>query len=100
MTPPWTSSVLVVLLSAFSVRDQCREKPDRCKSLPWPEYKTPKRVNGSDARFEVYRLASGIFVIYEAHLSEKEMSGVKSFHHNSEAVLNRTPDGVTYATQY
>src|SRR5882672_9282539 len=44
---------------------------DWCRSLPRPEYKTLERVPVSDPWFEVYRVASGVFAIYEPHQAEE-----------------------------
>ncbi len=45
--------------------------PDWCRPLPRPEYKTLERVPVSDAWFEVYKPAPGVFAIYEPHQSEE-----------------------------
>jgi glyoxylase-like metal-dependent hydrolase (beta-lactamase superfamily II) len=50
------------------------EKPDWCKPLPRPEYKSLERVNILDAWFEVYKVAPGMFAIYEPHQSEEVIS--------------------------
>jgi glyoxylase-like metal-dependent hydrolase (beta-lactamase superfamily II) len=50
------------------------QTPDWCKKLPRPEYKTLQRVNVSDPWFEVYRVASGVFAIYEPHQSEETIA--------------------------
>jgi len=50
------------------------QTPDWCKKLPRPEYKTLQRADVSDPWFEVYRVASGVFAIYEPHQSEETIS--------------------------
>jgi Metallo-beta-lactamase superfamily len=45
--------------------------PDWCRALPRPEYKSLKRVPVSDAWFEVYKPAPGVFAIYEPHQAEE-----------------------------
>jgi glyoxylase-like metal-dependent hydrolase (beta-lactamase superfamily II) len=50
------------------------QTPDWCKKLPRPEYKTLPRVNVSDPWFEVYKMAAGVFAIYEPHQSEETIS--------------------------
>jgi glyoxylase-like metal-dependent hydrolase (beta-lactamase superfamily II) len=45
--------------------------PQWCKALPRPEYKSLERVAVSDAWFEVYRPAKGVFAIYEPHQAEE-----------------------------
>jgi len=50
------------------------EKPDWCKALPRPEYKTLQRVLPDESWFEVYRVAPGTFAIYEPHQFEETIS--------------------------
>ena len=50
------------------------EKPEWCKELPRPEYKTLERVSVADSWFEVYRIRPGVFAIYEPHQSEEIIS--------------------------
>jgi glyoxylase-like metal-dependent hydrolase (beta-lactamase superfamily II) len=45
--------------------------PAWCKSLPHPEFKALERVPVKDAWFEVYKIAPGVFAIYEPHQSEE-----------------------------
>jgi glyoxylase-like metal-dependent hydrolase (beta-lactamase superfamily II) len=69
------SSLLLIALSASLVSAQGQtEKPDWCKPLPRPEYKTLQLVNVSDGWFEVYKVAPGTFAIYEPHQSEEVIS--------------------------
>jgi len=49
-------------------------KPDWCKPLPRPEYKTLQRVLPEEPWFEVYKVAPGVFAIYEPHQSEETIS--------------------------
>src|SRR5208282_848987 len=39
--------------------------PDWCRQLPRPKYKQLERVPSVDPWFEVYRIAPGVFAIYE-----------------------------------
>ena len=48
--------------------------PGWCRALPRPEYKTLARVPVPDPWFEVYRVAPGVFAIYEPHQSEETIS--------------------------
>ncbi|MFI5092081.1 MAG: MBL fold metallo-hydrolase [Candidatus Acidiferrum sp.] len=48
--------------------------PDWCKNLPRPEYKSLERVLPNDAWFEVYKVAPGVFAIYEPHQAEEVIS--------------------------
>src|SRR5579864_7501914 len=47
---------------------------DWCRALPRPEYKNLERVPISDSWFEVYRVATSVFAIYEPHQSEETIS--------------------------
>jgi glyoxylase-like metal-dependent hydrolase (beta-lactamase superfamily II) len=48
--------------------------PDWCKALPRPEYKSLERVLPSEPWFEVYKVAPGVFAIYEPHQAEEVIS--------------------------
>lgn len=49
-------------------------QPAWCRALPRPEYQALERIAVSDPWFEVYRVAPGVFAIYEPHQSEEVMS--------------------------
>jgi glyoxylase-like metal-dependent hydrolase (beta-lactamase superfamily II) len=49
-------------------------KPEWCKPLPRPEYKTLKRVLPNEPWFEVYKVVPGVFAIYEPHQAEETIS--------------------------
>ena len=63
--------LLSILLSAQSAR---AEKPEWCRALPRPEYKTLERVPVDDSWFEVYRVVPQVFAIYEPHQAEETIS--------------------------
>jgi glyoxylase-like metal-dependent hydrolase (beta-lactamase superfamily II) len=67
------SLVLLLALSAPALCFQA-EIPDWCRALPRPEYKALQRVPVSDPWFEVYRVAPGVFAIYEPHQYEETIS--------------------------
>ncbi len=48
--------------------------PDWCKTLPRPEYKSLERVLSNEPWFEVYKVAPGVFAIYEPHQAEEVIS--------------------------
>ena len=48
--------------------------PDCCRQLPRPQYKQLERVPSADPWFEVYRVAPGVFAIYEPHQFEEVIS--------------------------
>lgn len=50
------------------------QKPEWCRPLPRPEYKTLQRVPVNDSWFEVYKVAPAVFAIYEPHQSEETIS--------------------------
>jgi glyoxylase-like metal-dependent hydrolase (beta-lactamase superfamily II) len=50
------------------------EKPEWCRALPRPEYKTLQRVLPDESWFEVYKVAPGTFAIYEPHQFEETIS--------------------------
>jgi glyoxylase-like metal-dependent hydrolase (beta-lactamase superfamily II) len=45
-----------------------------CQALPRPEYKTLERVLPNEPWFEVYKVAPGVFAIYEPHQAEEVIS--------------------------
>jgi len=61
---------LVFHYSCFAQSD----KPEWCKALPRPEYKTLQRVLPDEPWFEVYKVAPGTFAIYEPHQFEETIS--------------------------
>lgn len=50
------------------------EKPEWCKPMPRPEYKSLQRVLPDDPWFEVYKVSPGVFAIYEPHQAEETIS--------------------------
>jgi glyoxylase-like metal-dependent hydrolase (beta-lactamase superfamily II) len=50
------------------------EKPEWCKNLPRPDYKTLQRVLPDETWFEVYKIAPGVFALYEPHQAEETIS--------------------------
>jgi len=68
------------------------EVPEWCRALPRPEYKTLERVAAKDSWFEVYRVAPGVFAIYEPHQSEETISYLITG--NKQALLFDTGMGI------
>ena len=62
---------LFVLCAALAPASAQAVIPEWCRALPRPEYKALERVPVSDAWFEVYKPAAGVFAIYEPHQSEE-----------------------------
>jgi len=48
--------------------------PEWCRALPRPEYKSLQRVLPDDPWFEIYKVAPGVFAIYEPHQAEEVIS--------------------------
>jgi len=62
---------LFVLCTALAPASAQAIIPEWFRALPRPEYKTLERVPVSDAWFEVYKPAAGVFAIYEPHQAEE-----------------------------
>ena len=61
----------LLLLLGLALSASAANIPDWCRALPRPEYKTLERVPVSDPWFEVYKVAPGVFAIYEPHQAEE-----------------------------
>jgi glyoxylase-like metal-dependent hydrolase (beta-lactamase superfamily II) len=74
----WIAWALFVLtIAAPGVRGQSNNSalsPDWCRELPRARYKTLERVASADPWFDVYRVAPGVFAIYEPHQFEEAIS--------------------------
>jgi len=67
--------IFVCSISTSSTLAQSQPaKPEWCKPLPRPEYAQLKRILPDEPWFEVYKVASGTFAIYEPHQSEEVIS--------------------------
>src|ERR1051326_9625797 len=66
--------VSVAILGSSSTCVAQEEKPEWCKALPRPEYKTLQRVLPEETWFEVYKVAPQTFAIYEPHQFEETIS--------------------------
>jgi glyoxylase-like metal-dependent hydrolase (beta-lactamase superfamily II) len=63
--------------SALSFSSFCfaqTEKPEWCRNLPRPEYKSLEQIPLNDPWFEVYKVAPATFAIYEPHQAEEAIS--------------------------
>jgi glyoxylase-like metal-dependent hydrolase (beta-lactamase superfamily II) len=63
----WTTLLTSALFAQVDI-------PDWCRQLPRVQYKALERISVTDAWFEVYRVAPGVFAIYERHQSEETIS--------------------------
>ena len=78
------------LLPNAQMNTQVREW---CKPLPRPEYKSLPRVLPDDPWFEIYKVAPGVFAIYEPHQAEEVISYL--IVGNKQAVLFDTGMGIS-----
>ena len=65
------------VISALSLSPACSaqtEKPEWCRNLPRPEYKSLEQVPLDDPWFEIYKVAPATFAIYEPHQAEEVIS--------------------------
>ncbi len=68
------SSSVSSALSFSPLQSPRTAKPEWCKALPRPEYKTLERVLPNEPWFEVYKVVTGVFAIYEPHQAEETIS--------------------------
>ncbi|HXN98804.1 MAG TPA: MBL fold metallo-hydrolase [Candidatus Acidoferrales bacterium] len=74
---PIAIALFTLVIAAPSARAQVPASnvtPDWCEQLPRPQYKNLERVPSPDPWFEVYRVAPGVFAIYEPHQFEEAIS--------------------------
>jgi glyoxylase-like metal-dependent hydrolase (beta-lactamase superfamily II) len=83
----------LVCSAAVATVAQSNEKPEWCRALPRPEYKGLQRVLPDDPWFEVYKVAPGVFAIYEPHQAEETISYLIVGH--KQAVLFDTGMGIS-----
>jgi glyoxylase-like metal-dependent hydrolase (beta-lactamase superfamily II) len=76
LKPATALAALLVVCAPQGLRAAQTQKPvpEWCRALPRPEYQTLERVRTSDAWFEVYKVAPGVFAIYEPHQAEEVIS--------------------------
>ncbi len=67
-------AITIAFALAAPVASARTKIPEWCRALPRPEYKTLERVPIADPWFEVYKVAPGVFAIYEPHQSEETIS--------------------------
>jgi glyoxylase-like metal-dependent hydrolase (beta-lactamase superfamily II) len=69
----FSASGIGLLALAIALQSQT-PKPEWCKPLPRPEYKSLQRLLPDEPWFEVYKIAPQTFAIYEPHQSEEVIS--------------------------
>src|SRR5271165_54257 len=67
-------AIVTAMMLLLPVLLRAQEKPDWCKPLPRPEYKSLERVLADEPWFEVYKVAPGVYAIYEPHQAEEVIS--------------------------
>lgn len=68
-------AAIVIFLGALAAaQSEKGDKPEWCRPLPRPEYKTLARVTVDDPWFEVYWVVPQVFAIYEPHQAEETIS--------------------------
>ena len=73
--PAFIGARYIVLLQPKLLAEPLQTiEADWCKNLPRPEYAKLQRVLPNEPWFEVYKVASGVFAIYEPHQSEETIS--------------------------
>ena len=71
----WSTPLAVALIAFLpALAGAQTEKPEWCRALPRPEYKTLERIPVSDPWFEVYQVVPQVFAIYEPHQAEETIS--------------------------
>lgn len=60
-----------VILAFALLSSLSPQKPEWCRQLPRPAYRTLQRIPIESTWFEVYRIRPGVFAIYEPHQSEE-----------------------------
>jgi len=68
------AAVVAFLTTLLSAQPAQSDKPEWCRALPRPEYKTLERVPATDPWFEVYQVVPQVFAIYEPHQAEETIS--------------------------
>ena len=68
------AAFVIFLIALPSARPAQPDKPEWCRPLPRPEYKTLERVPVADPWFGVYRVVPQVFAIYEPHQAEETIS--------------------------
>ena len=68
------ATALLLVSVAFAQKAGEPIRPEWCRQLPRPEYKTLERVLGDEAWFEVYQIRPGVFAIYEPKQFEEVIS--------------------------
>lgn len=74
---PLAIALFALILTASPLQAQTSNSnvtPDWCNKIPRPQYKNLERVPSADPWFEVYKVAPGVFAIYEPRQFEEVIS--------------------------
>lgn len=66
-----TATAFFCFCGSLARAQTAQEKPEWCRQLPHAEFARLERIHVSDNWFEVYKVAKGVFAIYEPHQSEE-----------------------------
>ncbi len=69
-----TAALAIALLSLPAQPQNIPYSADWCRKLPRPQYARLERVADPDPWFQVYRVAPGVFALYEGHQAEEVIS--------------------------
>src|SRR5713101_7815510 len=86
-------ALVAIVCFAGPLAAQTNQKPEWCRPLPRPEYKSLQRVLPDEPWFEAYKVAPGVFAIYEPHQAEEVISYLIVGH--KQAVLFDTGMGIS-----
>ena len=68
------AAIPILLSTLLTAQTDPANKPEWCRALPRPEYKTLKAVPVTDPWFEVYEVVPQVFAIYEPHQAEETIA--------------------------
>ena len=68
------AAVVAFVIFLLGAQSAPTDKPEWCRALPRPEYKTLNRVPVHDPWFEIYQVVPQVFAIYEPHQAEETIS--------------------------
>lgn len=68
------AAIPIFLSTLLTAQPAPANRPEWCRALPRPEYKTLKRVPVTDPWFEVYQVVPQVFAIYEPHQAEETIA--------------------------
>jgi len=64
----------LICVTPFGLGAETEQIPEWCRALPRTEYKSLQRVLENEPWFEVYKVAPGVFAIYEPKQAQEVIS--------------------------